>query len=160
MDDIISLVQKEGDDMNKIKRWGVKFSCCEEREWCEGKDVEKLESSYAELKAKYSELEQAYSELLDAPEPLSNELPNQRKNTMDNDIMENENVEIKEMGFVFTEDVAEPEQAYSELLEALKAISNLYRDAQQMGNEMDYTALTMAVIANNAIAQSKEKYNE
>ena len=27
----------------------MKFSCCEEREWCESKDVEKLEASYAEL---------------------------------------------------------------------------------------------------------------
>lgn len=83
------------------------------------------------------------------------------KYSMDNDIMENENVEIKEMGFVFAEDVAELEQAYSELLEAyselleaLKAISNLYIEYP------NYTALTMAVIANNAIAQSKEKYNE
>lgn len=82
---------------------------------------------------------------------------------MDNDHMENENVEIKEMGFVFAEDVAELEHAYSELLEALEAISNVYTEAQKPRTEysgMYYAAGIMAAIADKAIAKSKEKYNE
>ena len=77
--------------------------------------------------------------------------------------MENKDIEIKEMGIVFAEDVEELEQAYSELLEALEEISNVYTEAQKPRTEysgMYYAAGIMAAIADKAIAKSKEKYNE
>lgn len=70
---------------------------------------------------------------------------------------EHDESESPEKTWCIGEDVAELEQAYSELLDALEAISNVYTEAQ---NEMYYTAEAMAAIANKAIAKSKEKYNE
>lgn len=76
---------------------------------------------------------------------------------------EHDEVQSPEKAWCIGEDVAELEQAYSELLEALEAISNVYTEAQKPRTEysgMYYAAGIMAAMADKAIAKSREKYNE
>lgn len=77
--------------------------------------------------------------------------------------LEHDEVQSPEKAWCTGEDVAELEQSYRELLEALEAISNVYNEAIKPRTEsmgMYYAAHIMVAIADKAIAKSKEKYNE